>query len=110
LPSEPLDEVLHFDFVLYRWLLDKDSDDCEPLSNFSYPVVLLQGRKRGGDRFIESFCRDLYRVLNVPKILYRHCARSQNHARDRSIFALCSPRNALAQNAFFSKCVRSTSF
>jgi hypothetical protein len=30
-------------------------------------------------------------VLNVPKILYRYCARSKNHVQKRSIFVFCSP-------------------
>ena len=29
-------------------------------------------------------------MLNVPDILYRNCARSQNHTLQRSIFAFCS--------------------
>jgi hypothetical protein len=30
-------------------------------------------------------------VLNVSNILDRHCARSQNHTQEPSIFAFCSP-------------------
>jgi hypothetical protein len=62
--------------VLYGWLLDKNAHCCEPLPDLPYPVVLLQGRKSGGDRFIESLRTDLYGVLNVSNILYRNCARS----------------------------------
>ena len=67
--------------MLYRWLLDKNRDGCEPLANFPYPVVLLQGRKSGSDRFIESFCSDLYGMLKVSDIFYRNCARSENQAK-----------------------------
>ena len=77
--------------MLYGWLLDKNSYRCEPLTDLSYPVVLLQGRESGGDRFIESFRGDLYGVLNVSKILYRNCASSESHKQKRSIFAFCSP-------------------
>ena len=72
-------------------LLDNDSHRCEPLTDLSYPVVLLQGRKSGSDRFIECFRRDLYGVLNVSNILYRNCARSKNHVQERNIFVFCSP-------------------
>ena len=57
--SEPGDKVLHFDFVLYGRLLDKNSYRCEPLTDLSYPVVLLQGGESGGDRFIEGLGGDL---------------------------------------------------
>ena len=65
--------------MLYGRLLDKNSHRCEPLTDLSYPVVLLQGRKSRGDRFIESLRGDLYGVLNVSNIFYRNCARSENH-------------------------------
>ena len=87
---EPGDKVLHFDFVFHRRLLDNNSHRRESLADLPYPVVLLQGRKSGSDRFIECLRRDLYRVLNVSKILYRNCARSKNHVQKRSIFAFCS--------------------
>ena len=77
--------------MLYRWLLDKNGHRCEPLTDLSYPVVLLQRGESRGDRFIESLRSDLYGVLNVSKILYRNCARSENHGQKRSIFAFCSP-------------------
>ena len=77
--------------MLYGRLLDKNSYRCEPLTDLSYPVVLLQGGESRGDRFIESLRGNLYGVLNVSKILYRHCARSQNHAQEPSRFAVCSP-------------------
>jgi hypothetical protein len=54
-------------------------------------VVLLQGGESRGDRFIESLRSDLYGVLNVSNILYRNCARSQNHVQKRTIFVFCSP-------------------
>jgi hypothetical protein len=60
--------------VLYGRLLDKNSHRCESLTDLSYPVVLLQGRKSGGDRFVECLRGDLYGVLNVSDILYRNCA------------------------------------
>ena len=54
------DKVLHFDFMLYWRLLDKNAYCCEALSDLSYPVVLLQGRQSRGDRFIEGLSGDLY--------------------------------------------------
>ena len=90
LASEPRDKVLHFDFVLYGRLLDNNSHRCESLADLSYPIVLLQGRKSGSDRFIECLRSDFYGVLNVPDIFYRNCARSENHVRKRSIFAFSS--------------------
>jgi len=65
--------------VLYGRLLDDNSYRCEPLTDLSYPIVLLQRREARSDRFIECLRGNLYGVLNIPKILYRHCARSQNH-------------------------------
>jgi len=76
--------------MLYGRLLDSDSHGCESPTDLSYPVVLLQGRKSGCDRFVECFRGDLYGVLNVSNILDRHCARSQNHKQETSIFAFCS--------------------
>jgi len=60
LASEPRDKVLHFDFVLYGRLLDENAHCCEALSDLSYPVVVLQGRKSSGDRFIEGLSGNLY--------------------------------------------------
>ena len=77
--------------MLYGRLLDKNGHRCEPLTDLSYPVVLLQGGESRGDRFIECLRGDLYGVLNVSKILYRNCARSKNHVQERNIFAFCSP-------------------
>jgi hypothetical protein len=62
--------------MLHGRLLDKNSYRCDPLTDLSYPVVLLQGGESCGDRFIESLRGDLYGVLNVSKILDRNCARS----------------------------------
>jgi hypothetical protein len=76
--------------VLYGRLLDNDSHSGESLADLSYPVVLLQRRKSGSDRFVECLRGDLYGVLNVPNIPHRNCARSQNHKRERSIFAFSS--------------------
>ena len=70
--------------MLYGRLLDNNSHRCESLADLSYPVVLLQGRKSGSDRFIECLRGDLYGVLNVSDILYRNCARSENH-RSKSV-------------------------
>ena len=78
--------------MFYGRLLDKNAHRCESLADLSYPVVLLQGRESGGDRFIECLRSDLYGVLNVLNILYRNCARSENHVQKRSIFAFYSPR------------------
>ena len=77
--------------MLYGRLLDNNSHRCESLTDLSYPVVLLQGGESGSDRFIECLRGDLYGVLNVSKILYRNCARSEDHKQKRSIFAFCSP-------------------
>jgi hypothetical protein len=77
--------------MLYGRLLDKNGYRCEPLTDLSYPVVLLQGGESRGNRFIECLRGDLYGVLNVSKILYRNCARSKNHVQKRNIFAICSP-------------------
>jgi hypothetical protein len=66
--------------VLYGRLLDKDTHRCESLADLSYPVVVLQRRKSGSNRFIECLRGDLYRVLNVSDIFYRNCARSQHDA------------------------------
>jgi hypothetical protein len=46
--------------MLYGRLLDKNTHCREPLADFSNPVVLLQGSKRGSDRFIEGLSGDLY--------------------------------------------------
>jgi hypothetical protein len=82
--------------VLYGRLLDNNSHRCEFLADLSYPVVLLQGRKSRGDRFIESLRGNLYGVLNVSKIPDRNRARSKNHAQERNIFVFCSPVRAIA--------------
>ena len=79
LASEPGDKVLHFYFVLHGRLLNNNSHDCECLADLSYPLVLLKCGKSGSDRFIEGLCGDLYGVVNVSNILYRNCARSENH-------------------------------
>ena len=76
--------------MLHGRRLDNNSHRGESLADLSYPVVLLQGSESHGDRFIEGLSGDLCGVLNVPKILYRYCARSKNHAQKRSIFAFCS--------------------
>ena len=80
--------------MLHGRLLDKNGYRCEPLTDLSYPIVLLKSGESGGDRFIESLRSDLYGVLNVSDILYRNCARSKNHVQKRSIFAFCSPIGA----------------
>ena len=92
---KPGQELLHLDFMPYGWLLDKNTHRCEPLADLSYPIVLLQCRESGRDRFIECLGGDLYGVLNVTNILYRYCARSQNHGEKRSIFAFSSPTENL---------------
>jgi len=65
--------------VLYGRLLDKNRYCCEPLTDLSYPIVLLKGGESGGDRFIEGLRGDLYGMLNVSNILHRNYARSENH-------------------------------
>jgi hypothetical protein len=90
LASKPSEEVFHSDLMLYGRLLDKNTHRCEPLADLSYPVVLLQSGEGGSDCFIECLRGDLYGVLNVSKIPYRDCARSQDHVQDGSIFAFCS--------------------
>ena len=76
--------------MLYGRLLDKNGYRGEPLSDLSYPVVLLQGGKSGSDRFIECLRGDLYGVLDVSKIPYSNCARSEDHTQKPSIFAFYS--------------------
>jgi hypothetical protein len=93
--SNPRDEVLHFDFVFYGRLVDKNRDGCESLTNFPHPVVLLQCGDSGSDRFVEGLCRDLHRVLNVLKILDSNCARSENHEQELNMFAFYSPYTEL---------------
>ena len=53
----------------YGRLLDENAHYCEALSDLSYPVVLLQGRKSGGDRFVECLRGDLYGVLECSTSL-----------------------------------------
>jgi len=77
--------------VLYGRLLDENTHSGEALTDLSDPVVLLQSGETRSDRFIESLRSDLYGVLDVPVILYRNCAGSENHVSERSIFALSSP-------------------
>jgi hypothetical protein len=91
LAPKPGQEVLHFDFVFYGRLLDENSHRCEPLTDFSHPGVLSQGRKRGCDCFIKGFCCDLYGVLNVVHILHGNYAGPENHAQERITFVFCSP-------------------
>jgi hypothetical protein len=66
--------------VLHGWLLNNNSHRCESLTDLSYPVILLQSSQSGSNRFIEGLGGEFYGVLNVSKILYRNCARSENHA------------------------------
>jgi hypothetical protein len=94
LASKPGEEIFHFNFMLYGWLLDENSHWCESLADLCYPVVLLHGRKSCRNRFIERFCGDLYGVLYVSNIPYRNCAGSENHIKQRSIFVFCSPLNS----------------
>jgi hypothetical protein len=65
--------------MLYGRLLDENCRYCESLADLSYPGVLPQSRESRGDRFIKSFCGDLYGVLNVLEILNRDCTRSEDH-------------------------------
>ena len=107
---QPRHKILYFDFMLYGWLLDKNGHRCEPLTDLSNPVVLLQRGESRGDRFIESLRSDLYGVLNGSDILYRNCARSKNHVQERNIFAFCSPllrvSDPLARARSYDLCVR----
>jgi hypothetical protein len=82
--------------VLYGRLLDKNSYRCEPLTDLSYPVVLLQGGESRGDRFREGLRGNLYGVLNVSKISDRNRARSKNHMQEGNIFVFCSPARPVA--------------
>jgi hypothetical protein len=63
----------------YGRLLDENAHCCEALLDLSYPVVPLQGRKSGGDRFVECLRSDLNGVLNVANISYGYCASPENH-------------------------------
>jgi len=60
--------MLHFDFVLYRRLLDQHADRVEALGNFPDPAVLFKSGKRRRNGFIERFGRDLDRVLDLANI------------------------------------------
>ena len=77
--------------MLHGRLLNNNSHGRESLADLSYPVVLLQGGQSGCDRFVECLRGDLDGVLNVSNILYRNCARSEDHKPKSSIFAFCSP-------------------
>jgi hypothetical protein len=72
-------EILHFDFMLDSWLLDKNRHGCKSLTNFAYPVIFLQGSKSSGNRFIERFGSDIDGMLNFLDVSERNCAWSQNH-------------------------------
>jgi len=61
------------------WLLDENGHRRESLANFAYPVVLLQGCKRSGDRLVKSFSSDIYGVFDALNVLDRDCAGSQRH-------------------------------
>jgi hypothetical protein len=82
--------------VLYGWLLDSNSHRCESLTDLSYPVVVLKGRKSGSDGLIEGFRIDLCGVLDTLDIGHRHFARSKNHAVKATIFAVYSPKASLS--------------
>ena len=82
--------------MLYGWLLDKNSYRCEPPTDLSYPVVLLQRGESRGDRFIESLSGNLYGVLNVSNISDCNRARSENHVQESSMFSFCSPVRTIA--------------
>jgi hypothetical protein len=55
-PCRPSHETKSFILTscFMGWLLDKNCDGCESLTNFSHPVVLLQGSESGSDRFVEG--------------------------------------------------------
>ena len=78
------------------WLLDNNSHRCESLTDLSYPVVLLEGRKSGSDGLIEGLRIDLCGVLDTLDIGHRHFARSKNHAMKATIFVFCSPQGSLS--------------
>jgi len=82
--------------VLHWRLLNNNSQRCERLADFSYPIVSLKGRESGSDRFIECLCGDIYGVLNVSEISDHNRARSKDHVQERSIFAFSSPLRAVA--------------
>ena len=65
--------------MLYGRLVDNNSHRAESLADLSYPAVLLQRGESRGDRLIERLRRNLYGVLYILDILYRNCARSENH-------------------------------
>jgi hypothetical protein len=68
LAPKPGKEILHLDLMPHGRLLDDYPDSCETLTDFSYPVVLLQSGECGCDCFIESFRGDLDRVLDISNI------------------------------------------
>ena len=83
-------------------MLDKNSYGCEPLTDLSYPVVLLQGRQSSGDGFIESFRGDLYGVLNVSNVFHCDGASSQNQTPKDTIFVFCSLHSGADMNSCLS--------
>jgi len=60
LASKPRNKVIHFDFVFYGRLLDKNSDGCATVTDFSHPIVLLQRSESDSDGFVEGLSSDLY--------------------------------------------------
>jgi hypothetical protein len=82
--------------VLYGRLLDKNDYRCEPLTDLSYPVVLLQGSEGRGDRLIESLRGDLYGVLNVSKIPDRDYAGSKSHRKSLAYSSFVRQAGAIA--------------
>jgi len=57
----------------------------------------------GSYSFKDGLCRDLYRVLNVLKILDSNCASSKNHERELNIFRVLFATGV----SFFSETVHS---
>ena len=87
----------HVQLRPHRWLLDDNSRRCESLADLSHPVVVLQRRERGSDRFIGRLPSDLYGVLDISDIFFRNCARRKNHEPLR-----CSVPNIRVQFRTFS--------
>lgn len=73
-------EVLHFYFVLYGRLLDKNAYCVETLRDLSDPAVLPQSGESRRNGLIQRLCRDIDGVLDVFEIGYGNFARSKHYA------------------------------
>jgi hypothetical protein len=54
--------------MFYGRLLNPYAHNVEALCDFPNPVILVQGRESRGYCFIEGFCCDINRVLDITEI------------------------------------------